>query len=159
MAEPLKRELVFTRVFAAPRTLVFQMWIDPIHLARWWGPKGFSNPVCQVDARPGGAIYIDMQGPDGTIYPMSGQFHEIVKPERIVFTSAALGADKQPMFEVLNTVTFTEHGGMTTIHLHAKVKMEKPGADIYLSGMEEGWSQSLERLIAYLAKLSQRKDV
>lgn len=159
MAEPLKRELVFTRVFAAPRTLVFQMWIDPIHLARWWGPKGFSNPVCQVDARPGGAIYIDMQGPDGTIYPMSGQFQEIVEPERIVFTSAALGADKQPMFEVLNTITFTEHGGKTTIVLHAKVKMEKPGAEIYLAGMEEGWSQSLERLIAYLAQLSRRKDV
>lgn len=159
MAEPLKRELVFTRVFAAPRALVFQMWIDPIHLARWWGPKGFSNPVCQVDARPGGAIYIDMQGPDGTIYPMSGQFQEIVEPERIVFTSAALGADKQPMFEVLNTITFTEHGGKTTIVLHAKVKMEKPGSEIYLAGMEEGWSQSLERLIAYLAQLSRRKDV
>jgi uncharacterized protein YndB with AHSA1/START domain len=159
MADATKRELSFTRVFAAPRMLVFKMWIDPIHLARWWGPKGFSNPVCEVDARPGGAIYIDMQGPDGTIYPMSGQFHEIVEPERIVFTSAALGADKQPMFEVLNTITFTEHGGKTTILLHAKVKMEKPGADIYLSGMQEGWSQSLERLIAYLAKLSPRKDV
>lgn len=159
MAESLKRELFFTRVFAAPRALVFQMWIDPIHLARWWGPKGFSNPVCQVDARPGGAIYIDMQGPDGTIYPMSGQFQEIIEPERIVFTSAALGTDKQPMFEVLNTITFTEHGGKTTIVLHAKVKMEKPGAEIYLAGMEEGWSQSLERLIAYLAQLSRRKDV
>jgi len=159
MSTTPKREFVFTRVFAAPRALVFKMWIDPKHLAQWWGPNHFTNPRCEVDVRPGGQIRIDMRGPDGTVYPMTGEFNEIIEPECLVFTSAALDPKGQPLFEVRNTITFTEQGGKTTIVLRAKVQNEKPGADMYLSGMEEGWTQSLERLIAYLAKLTPRKDV
>jgi uncharacterized protein YndB with AHSA1/START domain len=135
------------------------MWIDPKHLAQWWGPHHFTNPRCEVDVRPGGQIRIDMRGPDGTVYPMTGEFNEILAPERLVFTSAALDPKGQPLFEVRNTVTFTEQGGKTTIVLRAKVQNEKPGADMYLAGMEEGWTQSLERLVAYLARLTPRKDV
>jgi uncharacterized protein YndB with AHSA1/START domain len=72
------RELVITRTFDAPRELVFKAWIDPKHLAQWWGPKYFTNPVCEVDARPGGSLLIHMAGPDGTIYPMRGVFNERV---------------------------------------------------------------------------------
>jgi uncharacterized protein YndB with AHSA1/START domain len=112
-AKEKEHELVLTRVFDAPRELVWKVWTDPKHVARWWGPHGFTNPVCELDVRPGGAIRIHMRGPDGTVYPMTGVYLEIVEPERIVFTSAALGADGNPMFEVLTTVTFAEQGGKT----------------------------------------------
>src|SRR5436190_8252782 len=65
-----QRELVLTRVFDAPREVVFRAWTDPERLAQWWGPRGFTNPRCEWDARPGGAIRVDMKGPDGTVYPM-----------------------------------------------------------------------------------------
>src|ERR1700689_4045546 len=84
------RELTITRVFDAPRNIVFAAWTDAKQLAQWWGPTGFTNPVCEIDVRPGGAIRIDMRAPDGTIYPMTGVFVEIVPLERIVFTSFAL---------------------------------------------------------------------
>src|SRR5438874_12824597 len=78
--------LVLTRVFDAPRELVFRTWTDPQHVEQWWGPHGFSNPVMEWDARPGGAIRNHMRGPDGTIYPSRGEFLEVVPPERLVFT-------------------------------------------------------------------------
>src|SRR5579862_8930953 len=84
-----EREVTITRTFAAPRALVFKAWTDPQHLAQWWGPKGFTNPVCEFDARVGGALRIHMRGPDGTIYPMEGVIRELVTPERLVFSAAA----------------------------------------------------------------------
>ena len=145
-----ERELVITRVFDAPRERVFDAWIDPGQLAQWWGPKGFTNPVCEVDARPGGAIRIDMRAPDGTVYPMTGAFREIARPERLVFTSAALDKAGKPLFEVLNTVTFAERGGKTTLTLRARVSKATAEAAPYLEGMDEGWSQTLDRLGAHV---------
>ena len=116
--ESAERELKITRVFDAPREVVFKAWTDPKLLAQWWGPKGFTNPVCELDARPGGAIRVHMRGPDGTVYPMGGMFHEIVEPERIVFTSTAHQDEAgEPQLEVFNTVTFAEHNGKD--HAHA----------------------------------------
>jgi len=145
-------EVAFTRVFDAPRRLVFKVWTDPEHLAQWWGPHGFTNPRCELDARTGGAIRIDMRGPDGRTYPMTGTYQEIVEPERLVFTSVALDKAGNPLFEVLNTVTFADHGGKTTLTLQARVVKATAMAPQYLQGMEVGWTQSLERLDAYLAK-------
>jgi uncharacterized protein YndB with AHSA1/START domain len=142
-----KRELVITRVFDAPRELVFKMWTDPRHMARWWGPKGFTNPVCELDVRPGGAIRIDMTGPNARVYPMGGVYREIVEPERIVFTSTALEDEQgNPGLENLNTITFAEHNGKTKLTLHVVVLKAAPDAAGALAGMEEGWTQSLERL-------------
>jgi uncharacterized protein YndB with AHSA1/START domain len=144
------REVTITRVYDAPRTLVFKMWIEPEHLAQWWGPKGFTNPVCHVDARPGGAIRIDMRGPDGAVYPMTGTFHEIAEPERIVFTAVAIDREGSAHAEALTTVTFAEHGGKTKLTVHARgVALTADGAQM-LKGMEAGWTQSLERLQALL---------
>src|SRR5680860_496485 len=84
------RDLTITRVFDAPRDLVYKAWTDPALMTRWFGPKDFTNPVCELDVRPGGAILIHMQGPDGTVYPMTGEFQEVVPPERLVFTSSAV---------------------------------------------------------------------
>ena len=146
------REVEFTRVFDAPRDLVFKAWTDPKHVAKWWGPRGFTNPRCELDARAGGAIRIDMRGPDGTVYPMSGTFTEVRAPERLVFTSGALDPQGRPLFEVLTTVTFAEHGGKTTLTLKAQVVQATAEAAPHLNGMREGWSQSLERLKAYVEK-------
>ena len=105
---------------------MFKAWTDPKHVAPWWGPHGFTNPVCELDARPGGAIRIHMRGPDGTVYPMTGVYQEIVEPERLVFTSAALDKEGNPLFEVLNTVTFAEQGGKTTQTSRART-VKTPG--------------------------------
>ena len=149
---PSDRELVLTRTFDAPRALVFKAWTDPRHLARWWSPKGFTNPVCEVDARPGGAIFILMRAPNGTELPMKGVIHEIIEPERLVMTTSALeDADSNPQLEVLNTVTFVERDGKTTLTLRAVVVKAGPDADAALAGMAEGWSQSLDKLADLLA--------
>src|SRR5690349_8008540 len=84
-----ERTVVITRIFDAPRELVFEAWINPMHLAAWFGPKGFTNPVCEVDLRIGGKLRIVMRAPDGTQHPMIGIFREIVRPERLVFTNIA----------------------------------------------------------------------
>ena len=153
------RKVVFTRTFDAPRELVFKMWTDPKHIAQWWGPHGFTNPRCEWDARPGGAIYIDMTGPDGRVYPMNGQFREVVEPERLVFVSAALDAAGNPLFSVLNTVTFTEQSGRTTMRLEASVIDAGPAAAQYLQGMNEGWGQTLERLASHVATTASDREI
>jgi uncharacterized protein YndB with AHSA1/START domain len=147
-----EQELVITRVFDAPPALVFKAWTDPKHVAQWWGPHGFTNPVCELDVRPGGAIRIHMRGPDGTVHPMTGVYQEIVEPKRLVFTSAALDERGNPLFEVLTTVTFAEHGRKTTLTVQARVVQSTAEAAPYLKGMEAGWTQTLERLEAHLAK-------
>jgi uncharacterized protein YndB with AHSA1/START domain len=147
-----EQELVLIRVFDAPRELVFKAWTDPKRVAQWWGPHGFTNPVCDLDARPGSAIRIHMRGPDGTVYPMTGVYQEVLEPERLVFTSAALDESGNPMFEVLTTVTFAEQGGKTKQTLVARVIKSSAKAAPYLAGMKAGWTQSLERLAESLAK-------
>ncbi len=141
------RELTLTRVFNAPRELVFKMWIDGKHLAKWWGPKNHTNPVCEVDARPGGAIRIEMVGPDGIAIPSKGVFREIVAPERVVFTNAALeDTDGNPQIETVNTVTLTEQGDKTQMTLHVAVIKASPAISGSLAGINQGWNESLDRL-------------
>jgi uncharacterized protein YndB with AHSA1/START domain len=147
------RDLVITRVFDAPREVVFKAWTDVERLKRWWGPKGFTNPVCEADPRPGGAIRIHMRGPDGTIYPMTGVYHEVVKPQRLVFTASALDATGTPLFEQLTTVTFAEHGGKTKLTVHASFSKVRPEAAPHLAGAETGWNLSLDRLAEEAARV------
>ncbi|MGA7712571.1 MAG: SRPBCC domain-containing protein [Rhizomicrobium sp.] len=147
------RELTLTRVLNAPRALVFKAWTDPKMLATWWGPKGFTNPRGEVDARPGGAIHIDMRAPDGTVYPMDGRYEEVVAPERLVFKSGALDKNGKTIFTVLTTVTFAETGGKTTLTMHARVvEIFDVIAERHLGGMNEGWNQSLDRLGVFVEK-------
>jgi uncharacterized protein YndB with AHSA1/START domain len=146
-------EVSLTRRVAAPPELVFRVWTDPKHLAEWWGPKGFTNPVCEADARVGGAIRIHMRAPDGVVYPMTGRFVEIDRPHRLVFATAALDGEGRPMFEILNTVTFTRIDSGTEIALVAKVTSTTPAAPKFLAGMSQGWSQSLDRLAALVVRL------
>src|SRR5437879_6953424 len=99
-----RHEVRITRIIDAPRARVFKMWTDPKHLAQWWGPKGFTNPVCELDLRVGGALRIVMRAPDGVDYPMGGLFREIVEPERLVFTATAEDDAGNPLLEALTTV-------------------------------------------------------
>jgi uncharacterized protein YndB with AHSA1/START domain len=140
------QELVTTRIFDAPRELVFRAWTERDRLQRWWGPRGFTNPRCDVDVRPGGAIRIDMRGPDGTVYPMIGTFQEVAPPERLVFASSAIDGHGEPLFEVLNVVSFEEVGAKTALTLRAIVTRTTERAARHLGGMNQGWSQSLDRL-------------
>jgi uncharacterized protein YndB with AHSA1/START domain len=157
------REFLLSRLFDAPRELVFEAWTDPKQMARWWGPKGFTNPVCEMDVRPGGPYRIVMRSPEGAEYPLKGIFHEIVKPVKIVFTDnweehpadwhellLKYGADR-PAREALNTVTFEDRDGKTLLTIRTLFESVAVRDAMVKMGMNEGWSQSLDRLEELLA--------
>ncbi len=145
-----ERELTIIRTFDVPRALVFRAWTEAKHLAQWWGPHGFTSPVCEIDARIGGALRIHMRAPDGNLYPMKGEIRELVAPERLVFTNIAIDAVGHPLLEGLTTVTFAENGGRTTLSLHTRAVAVTEIALSYLHGMPIGWNQSIDRLAAHL---------
>jgi len=145
-AEANERTVVITRIFDAPRELVFKAWTDAQHLALWWGPKGFTNPVCDVDARVGGALRIVMRAPDGTEHPMTGIFREVTPPARLVFSGVALDPDGKPLLEGLTTVTFAEQGGNTKLTVESRAVGLVAHAARMLEGMKAGWTQSIDRL-------------
>ena len=152
----MAKELTITRTFDAPRELVFKAWTDPKLVAKWWGPSVFTNPVCELDPRPGGKIFIVMHGPKGSDFdldlPMTGTFREVDEPRRLVFSTVAIQDEKgDPQLETLNTVTFADVGGKTEITLHVVVVKSTPVAAGALDGMEAGWSQSLTKLVDLLA--------
>jgi uncharacterized protein YndB with AHSA1/START domain len=151
-------EMLMSRVVLAPRELVWKAWTDPAHLAKWWGPRGFTNPRCEVDLRVGGALHIDMQRPDGTIHAMTGRFLEIVPPERLVFTAIPLDDDGKAIFEATNAIQFHEQGLITRIDVRATVeKIQHPFALRFLAGREQGWSESLYRLADQLEEMAGAK--
>jgi uncharacterized protein YndB with AHSA1/START domain len=150
MAElPAEREIVITRVFDAPRELVFACWTTREHLQRWWGPKYFTNPVCDCDARVGGAWYIVMRAPDGSEYPCGGTYLEVVAPERLVFKNDAYDANGDVIIDGLTQVTFADfEGGKTLLTLTSRGRAMNEAMIAALAGMHAGWSQSLEKLAA-----------
>lgn len=144
---PTDREVVVTRVFDAPRRLVWSAWTDPEHLPNWMtGPPGWTMTVCEVDLRPGGATRYAWRGPDGAEMEIRGEVREVVPPERLVATES-WGADWP---ETLNTLVLTEDGGRTTI-TNTVLYPSKEARDAALkSGMKEGMSMSFDRLAGYL---------
>lgn len=146
-AEPAERVLVLTRTFDAPRELVFKAWTTPEHLVRWWGPKGFTLPSCEMDLRPGGAFRFLMRSPEGTDHRLHGVYREIAPPERLVFTWTWVDAEGTPGHETTVTVTFEEDGAKTRLTLHQAI-FESVGAR---DAHEGGWTECLERLAAYVA--------
>lgn len=142
----------FCRILPAPVDVVYAAWTDPAQVAVWWGPHGFTSPVCQLDFRPGGKISIHMQDSFGTIHPMEGTYHEMVDKKKIIFTSSALNQAGRPIMQVLNTVLFEEVEEGTKLSVFADVERVSLSAKTYLDGMEEGWAQSLDRLQNYLVR-------
>ncbi len=152
IALPLHRTLTLTRVFDAPRELVFKMWTDPKHLAQWFGPKEFTNPVAEVDPRAGGRIHVVMRAPWGSDYPMEGMFREVVRPERLVFTNNAVDQNGGLLIESVTTVTFEDENGKTKMTMHTDAKGLVDIAARMLEGMETGWSQSFDKLADAIAR-------
>jgi uncharacterized protein YndB with AHSA1/START domain len=146
-------DLVLTRLYNASRELVWKAWTDPVKFAKWWGPQGFTNPVCKLDVRAGGTLLVHMRGPNGSPWegpmPMGGAFLEIVPPERLVFTTRAFpDGTGDWKLENRNEVTFTDRGGQTELVLRVTVLKSSPEIAQALAGMEMGWNQSLEKLEA-----------
>jgi uncharacterized protein YndB with AHSA1/START domain len=145
---PAERELVISRVFDAPRELVFEMWTDPKHVAQWWGPNGFTNTIHEMDVRAGGAWRFVMHGPDGRDYKNKIVFIEVAKPERLVYDHVS-----GPQFHV--TVTFVEQGDKTRLTVRmlfeSAAQRDKVAKEF---GAIEGLSQTLGRLAEQLSKMS-----
>lgn len=138
--------IAITRVFNAPRALVWQAWADPKMLAQWFGPRGFTSSVPQWDLRVGGALRIVMHGPDGHAYPMKGVFREVTPPERLVFSNIAVDTAGNHLLEGETTVMLTEQGRKTTMVLKSHAVGLVPAAPQMLAGMEAGWTQSIDKM-------------
>lgn len=161
MAEEKKREFSIERIFDAPRELVWKAWTDPKLLAQWWGPNGVTNPICEFEAKPNGAVHIVMEAGEemgdfkGTRWPMTGTVKEIIEPSRLVYTSVNM-TDKEgkSTFETINTITFEEVEGKTkmTFHVQVTVLADSPETQFAFGGMRAGWTQSLEKLNSFLMK-------
>jgi uncharacterized protein YndB with AHSA1/START domain len=146
-ADTTGRELVVTRLIDAPRRLVFKAWTEPEHVARWWGPQGFTTTFCGMDIRPGGNFRFCMRSPEGKDHCKRGVYCEIVAPERIVFTFAWEDAAGNPGHELLTTVTFAEYGSKTKLTLHQAVFETVEGCNDHW----RGWTSCLERFAEYMA--------
>ena len=144
--------VTLTRMLAAPRRLVWQAWTEPKMMAQWFGPRGFTSSVPELDLRVGGALRIIMHGPDGNDYPMKGVFREVVAPERLVFTNIAIDNDGKHLLEGETTVTFAEKDGKTTLTLKTYAVGLVPIAPKMLAGMEAGWTQSVDKLAELVAR-------
>lgn len=143
-----KRELIITRIFDAPRSLVFKVWTQPEHFSCWLGPKDFTATSCQMDVRLGGTYRACIRSPEGTDHWMQGVYREIVEPERLVFTFAWEDEDGKPKHETLVTVTFLEHESKTKLTFHQATFESVEGRDSHLVG----WSECFDRLEVYLTK-------
>ncbi len=139
-------EMILTRVFDAPRELVWRAWTEHEQIVQWWGPHGFTLPGCEMDFRPGGTYRFVMRGPDGSDNPFHGVYREIVRNERIVFTAIL---DNLPGHELLTTVTFADEGGKTKLIVRQTTPPGEAGR-----GQNQGWSETLERLAEHLGGLA-----
>lgn len=153
---PDNADVVVTRTIDVPRGFVFHMWTDHRHMAHWWGPQGFTNPRCEVDARPEGKMHIDMRAPDGTIYGMEGRFYELIEPQQIVFLCAVPlpGESETHRLETLNTVTFADNSGKTVVTVRCQIVARQNGSPAGVAEIERGWLQTLDRLEAYAEQLA-----
>ena len=140
------------RTFDAPRALVWRAWTDPKMMAQWFGPRMFTTPVCELDVRVGGRLRIVMRGPDGSDYPMTGVFTEVVPEERLVFTNIPLDADGKHLMEGETRVTFADAGGKTEMVMTSHMVGLAPIAKQMLGGMEMGWTMSIDKLEEMLEK-------
>jgi len=158
-------DFVITREFDAPRDLVFKAWTEPERLAQWWGPKGFTVKVANIDLRPGGMFLYGMVAPDGGEVWGKFIYREITPPERMVFINSFSdengGTTRHPMaptwpLEMLNTVTLTEHGEKTTLTLRSSAyeatEEERATFRAGRTSMQGGFTGTFDQLTAYLAK-------
>jgi uncharacterized protein YndB with AHSA1/START domain len=144
---PSDREVAMTRVFDAPRRLVWEAWTNPKHVPHWLlGPEGWTMPVCEIDLRPGGAWHFVWRRSDGSEMEMRGLYKEITAPDRLVTTES--WGDDWP--ETVNTLTLSEENGKTTM-TQTVLYPSKEARDAALkTGMKDGASESFDRLARHL---------
>jgi uncharacterized protein YndB with AHSA1/START domain len=157
---PAGKMVEITRVFEAPRSLVFRAWTDQAHLVRWYAPNGCSTPFCAIDPRPGGVLHFCIRTADGTECWCKGTFREFVAPERLAYTlafsdragnlldSSSLPNHEDWPRETVVTVTFEEHEGGTRLTLRQTV-LESLARK---TGAYPSWLEMLDRLAALLAR-------
>ena len=145
-----ERTVTLTRVLKAPRALVWQAWTDPEMLKQWWGPEEFTNPVVKGDIKQGGVLNITMRGPKGSPWdmdmPMVKRYREIVPGQKLVFENEPIGPNGERLIDALTTVTFSDHPDGTLMEMTTVAKALAPMAVGMLGGMEQGWSQSFDKL-------------
>ena len=147
------RTIVTTRVFDAPRELVFAAWTEPRHLAQWWGPNGFTTTTRAIDVREGGVWRFVMHGPDGRDYENRITWHEIVRPQRLVYSHGGGDEDVEPV-AFHTTVTFEDVGGKTRLTMRAVFPTAAERDRVAREcGAVEGARQHLERLSAHLSTM------
>ena len=158
--------LVVTRVFDAPRELVWKAWTDPKFVMQWWGPKGFTSPVCKMDFRVGGKFLFCMRAPDGQEWWTGGEYFEIVVHEKIVYSmyfadaegkkveAAQYGIEHEAMDDAHDVILFEDFGdGQTKLTLIGNETMESAKD----SGQLDGWNQILDKIAAVVVGLAQAK--
>ena len=138
-------EIISRRLIGFPRKLVWKAWTDPVHLARWWGPKGFTNTFHQFDLRPGGEWVFVMHGPDGANFDNKSVFVEIVPQERIVFDHLS-----KPQFRV--TASFEENIGRTDVTFRMTFKSADECA-VLRAFVTKANEQNFDRIEDELAKM------
>ena len=145
---PSDLEIRATRVFVAPRELIFDAWTNPEHLPHWMtGPDGWSMPVCEIDLRVGGAWHFVWRRDDGSEMEMNGVYREITPPERLVATES-WGGDWP---ETVNTLVLTEEAGRTTVTQTTLFPSLEARDAALETGIKTGMTLSFNRLAAYLA--------
>ena len=148
---PSEREFAMTRVFEAPRRLVWEAWTNTEHLPKWMlGPPGWTMPVCEIDLRPGGAWHFVWRQSDGTEMAMRGVYREVVPPERLV-TTESWGGDWP---ETINTLVLVEENGKTTMTQTILYPSNEAREKALKTGMKRGVAQSFDRLAEHLHTLS-----
>jgi uncharacterized protein YndB with AHSA1/START domain len=141
------RVLLFTRVFDAPRRLVFRAWTDPKQLVQWFGPEGFSVAFLEMDVRPGGAWRKCMRSPEGKDYWRRGVYLEVVEPERLVFTYISDDPVSDPEHETVVTILFEDQGAKTLMTFRQEEFESVAARDSH----NFGWTSCMERFAAYVA--------
>ena len=153
VSTPSDREIVMSRVFDAPRELVFEAHSSCEHMSNWWGPRKYEVASCEIDFRPGGKWRVVHRGPDGEEHGFRGEFREIVRPQRIVWTFEYEG---MPGHISVDTLTLEEHEGKTTVRATSVLDTVEDRDGMLESGMESGAAESYDRLDEYLEVLKAR---
>ena len=149
-SKPSDREFTMTRVFDAPRALVFAAHTDSQHVPHWWGLRNSTTIVDVMDVRPGGAWRFVQRDPDGNEYGFRGEYREVVPPERLVYTFEFEG---MPGHVVVDSITFEEHDGKTTVSATSLFDSVEERDGMLESGMESGANESWDRLAELLDSL------
>ena len=149
-AEPGSHGITMTRVFDAPREKVFKAYTDPNLVTQWWGPRGLTTIVDKMEVRKGGIWRYIQRDAEGNEYAFNGVYHDIVSPERLIYTFEFEG---MPGHVLLETVVFEEQDGKTKLSDISVFQSIEDRDGMLASGMEQGAVETLDRFEELLARL------